>query len=175
MMAVGAEGNAPVADAGPRRLALPGVVLGIGLGGFVDGILLHQILQWHHMLSSRTPPDTVAGLELNTLFDGLFHAAAWVLTVVGVWLVLTATRSNLAALAGRRVLAGVLLGWGCFNLIEGIVDHYLIGMHHVRPGPDQALYDAAFLVWGGAFVVMGWVVARAARTRAGAAATPSAG
>ncbi|MFH9118580.1 DUF2243 domain-containing protein [Streptomyces globisporus] len=33
-----------------RSLQLPGIILGVGLGGFVDGILLHQLLQWHHML-----------------------------------------------------------------------------------------------------------------------------
>jgi uncharacterized membrane protein len=30
----------------------PGVLIGFGVGGFVDGIVLHQILQWHHMLTS---------------------------------------------------------------------------------------------------------------------------
>ena len=52
-------------------IRLPGIVIGVGLGGFVDGILLHQILQWHHMLSSTDtdrlgvryyPTDTVHGL-----------------------------------------------------------------------------------------------------------------
>ncbi|MCK1539441.1 DUF2243 domain-containing protein, partial [Bradyrhizobium sp. 176] len=28
-----------------------GVLLGLGLGGFFDGIVFHQLLQWHHMLS----------------------------------------------------------------------------------------------------------------------------
>ena len=32
--------------------------LGLGLGGFFDGIVLHQILQWHHMLSSAGYPIT---------------------------------------------------------------------------------------------------------------------
>src|SRR5258708_37710758 len=70
-----------------RKIALPGAVLGFGLGGFVDGILLHQILQWHHMLTSTdhdnigvnySPADTVSGLRMNTGWDGLFHAVAWV-------------------------------------------------------------------------------------------------
>ena len=34
------------------EIRLPGIILGVGLGGFVDGIVLHQVLQWHHMLSS---------------------------------------------------------------------------------------------------------------------------
>jgi uncharacterized membrane protein len=34
-----------------------GLLYGLGLGGFIDGIVLHQILQWHHMVSdvSRYP------------------------------------------------------------------------------------------------------------------------
>ncbi len=36
-------------------LIAAGLFLGLGLGGFVDGIALHQIVQWHHMLSSRVP------------------------------------------------------------------------------------------------------------------------
>jgi uncharacterized membrane protein len=49
------------------------IFLGLGLGRFFDGIVLHQILQWHHMLSAIEPVDTVRGLEINTLGDGLFH------------------------------------------------------------------------------------------------------
>lgn len=58
----------------------------MGLGGFLDGIVLHQILQWHHMLSHTDdyPTNTVAGLEMNTLADGLFHVLAYVFTVAGL-------------------------------------------------------------------------------------------
>lgn len=54
-------------------LSRPGIVLGLGLGGFVDGIVLHQIAQWHNMLSSteRCPVSTVEGMERNMLADGL--------------------------------------------------------------------------------------------------------
>src|SRR5690606_37523465 len=76
-------------------IRLPGIVLGIGLGGFVDGILLHQLLQWHHMLTSTGtdnigldpyPADTVHGLEINTLWDGLFHTFTWLAVLFGLWL-----------------------------------------------------------------------------------------
>ena len=74
-------------------LRLPGVVLGVGLGGFVDGILLHQLLQWHHMLSSTNTdrigvrfysPDTVPGLQMNTVWDGAFHALCWLSVLIGL-------------------------------------------------------------------------------------------
>ena len=57
-----------------RRLVIGGLCLGLGLGGFVDGIVLHQLLQWHHMVSEQRDPLTVAGLEANTVADGAFHA-----------------------------------------------------------------------------------------------------
>ena len=70
----------------------PGLLLGIGLGGFLDGILLHQILQWHHMLTGtdENPMTTVAGLETNTLVDGFFHLATWIAVAVGSWLTVKA-------------------------------------------------------------------------------------
>ena len=37
-----------------------------------DGIVLHQILQWHHMLTSAGyPPYSVENLKVNTFWDGL--------------------------------------------------------------------------------------------------------
>ena len=84
----------------------PGLLLGIGLGGFVDGILLHQILQWHHMLTSEGsyPASTVAGLETNTLWDGLFHLGTWIATTVGLWLLWQHMRQG--APLGRAATAG---------------------------------------------------------------------
>ena len=51
--------------------------MGAGLGGFLDGIVLHQILQWHHLLTDEGdfPMDTVQGLKDNTVADGFFHVA----------------------------------------------------------------------------------------------------
>src|ERR671939_2128846 len=81
-------GSEPVSR--PRA---PGLLLGIGLGGFVDGIVLHQILQWHHMLSSDGyPPTSLQNLQVNTLWDGLFHAFTWVMTAAGLALLWRAGR-----------------------------------------------------------------------------------
>jgi uncharacterized membrane protein len=54
------------------------------LGGFVDGIALHQIAQWHNMLSNIVPPDTMDTMRLNMTWDGLFHALTWVITMIGI-------------------------------------------------------------------------------------------
>ena len=138
---------------------LPTVLLGIGLGGFFDGIVLHQILQWHHMLSAHTPPTSLANLQLNTLADGIFHASTWVFTLAGIFLLWSAVRDG-APLGWHRLIGGLLAGWGGFNLIEGIVDHQILGVHHVRPGPDELLYDVGFLIWGALMLVIGVLLLR---------------
>ena len=48
-------------------LVSAGILLGTGLGGFVDGIVLHQILQWHNMLSSIRPPTDLITMKYNML------------------------------------------------------------------------------------------------------------
>src|SRR5215210_5383369 len=109
----------------------PAFVLGLGLGGFVDGIVLHQILQWHHMLTGDTggePMDTVAGLEANTLVDGLFHAATWVLVAVATFLTVRAWQRRELSPAWRAHVALLLAWWGVFNVVEGIAHHQILGI-----------------------------------------------
>ena len=142
---------------------MPGLLLGLGLGGFVDGIVLHQILQWHHMgtshgVHSSFPVTTVPSLEDNTLWDGLFHAATWGLTVVGLYLLWATLRNGNRAT--WRTLTGLLLaGWGMFNVVEGVVDHLVLGIHHVRDDLGGPLsWDLGFLALGALLAVGGWAL-----------------
>lgn len=144
----------------PGAFLAAAILLGIGLGGFFDGIVLHQILQWHHMVSTPIPPDTLEDLELNTLGDGLFHAFTWIVTLAGVLLLLVADGQRTASDSRRRFLGGLLVGWGLFNVVEGIISHHLLELHHVRPGPDEALWDIAFLIWGAVMLAVGYWLTR---------------
>jgi uncharacterized membrane protein len=165
----------------PPRLIWGGLLLGIGLGGFFDGIVLHQILQWHHMLSSHGdyPVTTVAGLQVNTLWDGLFHAVTYVATVAGLCLLWSVARRPHAPWPTKLLLGMLLIGWGGFNLVEGIVNHHLLGIHHVNetaPPEHWRWWDFAFLVWGAAMLLGGWALARAGereQTTRAAAADPA--
>lgn len=138
-----------------------GILFGLGLGGFFDGIVLHQVLQWHHMLSSWYPITDVPSLELNTLWDGVFHSTTYVFVVIGLF-ILWRTAHTRHLLWSNRLLAGtLLLGWGAFNLIEGVIDHELLGVHHVNElvPPDQRVYwDIGFLVWGATMFAIGWML-----------------
>ena len=143
-----------------RRLTFAGLLLGVGLGGFFDGIVLHQILQWHHMLSSEGdfPVDTVAGLEKNTLADGLFHAATLLATTIGLVLFWKATRDG-GQVSGRRLGGLMLAGWGIFNLVEGLIDHQILAVHHVN-SDSVVLWDTLFLLAGALLLAGGLWLSR---------------
>jgi uncharacterized membrane protein len=143
-----------------------GILFGLGLGGFFDGIVLHQVLQWHHMLSSWYPIDSIANLELNTLWDGIFHSATYVLVVFGLFILWrTAHRTHLAW-SNRLLFGSLLIGWGLFNLVEGVIDHEILGVHHVNeqmPRSQWLYWDLGFLVWGGAMLAVGLGLVQAGR------------
>jgi uncharacterized membrane protein len=143
-------------------LIAAGTLIGAGLGGFIDGIALHQILQWHNMLSSRYPTDNLVNAKINMAWDGYFHLGVWVLTAIGLGLLWRAGRRPDVPWSGKTFLGSLILGWGLFNLIEGIIDHQLLGIHHVYEYTDNPLpWDLGFLVLGGILMlVIGWLVTR---------------
>ena len=70
-----------------KSLFIPGLLLGIGLGGFFDGIVFHQLLQWHHIASNtHISASDLPGLRFNVMLDGLFHAATYLFTLAGLLL-----------------------------------------------------------------------------------------
>jgi uncharacterized membrane protein len=144
---------------------LGGILLGLGLGGFFDGIVFHQLLQWHHMLTSAGyPPDSVANLEVNTFWDGLFHAATYVLIALGVAMFWRHARRAHARWSGKLLAGTLLIGWGIFNIVEGVVNHHLLGLHHVNetvPHSQWWLWDTGFLAWGALMLIGGAYLVRA--------------
>jgi uncharacterized membrane protein len=147
--------------AGP--LVGAGLVLGTGLGGFVDGIALHQILQWHNMLSSITPPIDLVTMKYNMVWDGLFHALTWTVSVVGIGLLFRAGRRADVPWSGTLLVGSLIAGWGLFNLVEGVIDHFVLQLHHVHPGEHQRAWDLGFLLLGGlGFLLLGYLIARRA-------------
>ena len=136
------------------------LTLGVGVGALADGFVLHQLLQWHHLVSSKTTDETVRGLEENTLADGIFHSASLAVLLVG--LLLLAGRR----LDGRALLGLGLVGWGLFNVVDQLVFHLAIGAHHIREGVDNyELYDWGFFALGLVLVAAGSAIARRSATR----------
>ncbi len=142
-------------------LVAAGVLIGAGLlAGFVDGILLHEILQWHHMITTMRPTTNLSNLEMNTLWDGLFHVGTWTLTVIGVALLWLAGGRNDVPWSPKIFGGSLLLGAGAFDFLEGLIDHQILGIHHVKPGPNQLAWDVGFLALGAILALVGWIVLR---------------
>lgn len=155
----------------------PAFLFGMGMGGFVDGIVVHQLLQWHHMVSHTESGslETVSGLELNTLVDGVFHGAMWFLVLAAAILGVRAWRQGRLAPSWRLHTGLVLMGWGVFNVVEGLVDHHLLQLHHVRDDLGGPLaWDLGFLGLSVVLIVVGAALRRSSLRRpavAGRAAT----
>jgi uncharacterized membrane protein len=137
-----------------------GIALGIGMGGFVDGILFHQILQLHNMLSARIANTDYVGAKINMVWDGVFHVGVWMMTAAGVMLLWRAGRMAGADLSGRLLAGSLLIGWGLFNMVEGAIDHHLLQLHHVYEPLGLSVWDYAFLCWGAAMVAAGSLIVR---------------
>jgi len=139
-------------------LVRAGIVLGLGFGGFADGIILHQILGWHHLVcvTAHCQPTSIEHLQLQNTQDGFFHLGLWLVSLVGTAMLFRAARHTGPEWHGRVLFGAMLAGWGLFNFVEGIIDHQILGIHHVLPGhPHQLWFDLLFLAAGVMFFVIG--------------------
>ena len=148
-----------------RSPVLPGVLVGVGLGAMIDAFVFHAILQWHHLASARVPADTLDGLRTNVRLDGLFLAGMWLLTVLALGLLWRPVVDRGERPPAVQVVGAAIAGWGGFNLYDGIIDHYVFGLHHTTSGPHAAFWDLVIVAWGAAFVALGVALVRRARGR----------
>lgn len=145
-------------------LIAAGVLIGAGLGGFADGIVLHQILQWHNMISGWRLPNTLVDAKVNMTWDGIFHAAVWVLTCAGIAMLWRVGARRDVPWSGKTFFGSLLMGWGLFNVVEGIIDHQLLGVHHVYEYTASKLpWDLGFLAFGVVLLLLGWTLIRSGR------------
>ena len=138
-------------------------MLGIGLGGFVDGILLHQIWQVHAMMSARVPLDTMENMQTNMTADGVFHAVVWLTTFIGIVMLFNVAKRADVFFSNRAFYGSMLMGWGIFNVVEGVIDHHVLEVHHVVQRLGQSVWDWLFLGASAVLVLVGWLIARERR------------
>ena len=149
----------------PRPLIAAGTLMGIGLGGFFDGILFHQILEIHNMLSNWVPRTTLVNEEINMFWNGLFHAFCYIAVLTALFLLWKAITRPDVPLSGHAYFGSLWIGWGVFNLVEGVIDHEVLQIHHVyQNDPHQfLLWDLVFLASGVSFLVIGGRIVKTAR------------
>lgn len=144
-------------------LTRAGIILGLGFGGFADGIVLHQILGWHHLVcvTAHCQPTSIAHLQRQNTQDGFFHLGLWLVTLAGMAMLFRAGGRPGASWSGRILVGSMLAGWGLFNFVEGMIDHQILGIHHVLPGhAHEFLFDMLFLASGAGLFLTGVALAR---------------
>jgi uncharacterized membrane protein len=100
---------------------------------------------------------------VNTFWDGLFHAATYVFIAAGLAIFWRHARQEHARWSGKLLGGTLLIGWGIFNVVEGLVNHHLLGLHHVNetvPQSQWMIWDLAFLLWGAAMIIGGSYLVR---------------
>lgn len=134
--------------------------LGLALGGFFDGILLHQILQWHHLLSNV---EAIGDARVQLLADGIFHALMYLIAAFALGLLWRRREAVGDAGAGRLLLGMALIGFGAWHVFDGVASHWLTGIHRVRvDSPNPLLWDLLwFVAFGLVPLTCGWRLRRA--------------
>lgn len=137
-----------------KNLFIAGLILGLGLVGAIDGIVFHQLLQWHHMILSPN-------IKLEIFTDGLFTALFSAKLLWGGMKIFQDACKNELGTSWKIFTGGIFIGGGAFNLVEGIVDHHILQVHRVRPLAENPLfYDLAFLAIGLLLVIIGVMIKR---------------
>ncbi|MDB5750474.1 MAG: hypothetical protein JWP65_895 [Ramlibacter sp.] len=136
-------------------------LVGIALGGFFDGILLHQVLQWHHFLSN-VQAAALQDIRMQLLADGLFHVLMYVVAMVGLYQLWRA-REQCAQPGSKTLLWGsALLGFCIWHFIDIVVAHWIVGIHRVRvDSPNPLLWDLLWVaIFGVLPLIFGWRMVR---------------
>jgi len=142
----------------PAPVLTAAIVLGVGLGGFIDGIVFHQILQWHEMLSNEIASTTLLGKSINMFWDGLFHIICLITVCIGIYLLWKALLQE-AYHSSKLMWSGLVSGWAIFNITEGIMDHHLFKIHNVRETIENPeFYNLLFIISSFLLLFLGWLL-----------------
>lgn len=141
-----------------KTIITAGILLGIGGAGFFDGIVFHQILQWHQMLTSTLPTLNLSQMKINTHWDGIFNGLMYLITATGIYFLWRAGQQQQIPTSSPIFPGSLLLGAGLFNLIEGLINHQILGIHHVKEGPNYLFWDLGFLAVNFFILVYGWLL-----------------
>lgn len=132
-----------------RRNMLSGVLFGLGLIAFVDEVVFHQLLRWHHFYDLSTT-------DVGLISDGLFHAFSWFATIGGLFMFADLRRRRAVWL--KRWWSGVFLGAGLFQLYDGIVQHKILRIHQIRYVENVWLYDVVWYIVSVLLILIGFVL-----------------
>jgi uncharacterized membrane protein len=124
--------------------------------------LLHRVLQWNQLFSS-VPIETLQAFRFSALWEDLFHASPYIFVQLGCAVLWRRAHHARWRWSGRILAGSMLMGFGLFNLAEGLIDHEILGLHHVNEtvSREQWVYwDMGFLLWGAVMMTCGYLASR---------------
>ncbi|WP_058305949.1 DUF2243 domain-containing protein [Gracilibacillus massiliensis] len=131
------------------RNILSGILFGLGIVAFVDEVIFHQLLHWHHFYDQSTT-------SIGLISDGLFHAFSWFATIGGLFMFADLRRR--AAFVKHKWWGGILLGGGGFQLYDGIIQHKLMRIHQIRYVENVIIYDIIWNVIAVGMILIGLIL-----------------
>lgn len=142
-----------------KNLLIAGGIIGLGIMGLVDGIVFHQILEWHHVVHGHSH-------RMDLISDGIFNLAVTIIVLYGAIRIFQHARSGNLSYSWTLYICGMLIGAGLFNLVEGLINHQILQLHHVRPGhPAEFMYDMLYLLSGVILIAIGGTIVRSRNGR----------
>jgi len=86
--------------------------------------------------------------------------------VIGLFILWRTAHRRQLVWSNKLLIGTLLLGFSLFNAMEGLIDHQILGVHHVNervPEPQRRAWDIGFLAWGAAMIVGGGLLVRSGR------------
>ncbi len=62
----------------------------------------------------------------------MFHASTYIFVAIGLAILWRAARRPHLPWSGKMLAGSMLMGFGIFNVVEGIVNHHILQVHHVN-------------------------------------------
>lgn len=129
-----------------KRNMWTGILFGFGAVAFIDEVIFHQLLHWHHFYDKSTA-------NIGLVSDGLFHAFSFFATIGSAFLLADLHRKHGFWL--KRWLGGIFLGSGTFQLYDGIIQHKFMRLHQIRYDVDIVPYDIVWNVLAAILIIIG--------------------
>lgn len=136
-------------------LVSAGVLIGVGLGGFLESIVFRQILGTHAFLSAKGPTQNLSGLRSSLLWDGILQFVFLMLVVAGIVVLFRCGKVKDVPWSGQLLFGSWFLGWGIFTLAEGIAFHHVFNLHHLLENANPAAQETGDYAYLGAGVLLG--------------------
>lgn len=132
-----------------RRNLWAGILFGIGVMAFIDEVIFHQLLQWHHFYDLSTT-------RIGIFSDGLLNSFAWFAAIFSLFLVADLRRRN--AFWPKRWIGAAFLGAGTFQLFDGLINHKVLNIHQIRYDVNLLPYDLAWNISAVMLILIGLIL-----------------